>query len=630
MPTLAAAKVPNRTGATSEKYYVILTLFTMSTQANAEHDPQQQTQDLLQSQAVEQIHPEQLLSVSHVFDSQQKKTNQPQTLLSQELDMLSTSKEFLATPIMTDEKEKVLLEELLDRSKGIKKTERKGGYKYGSDDLIIRSKNYADAKFKKAYGLDNFAENLIDKIQGRVGIIFKSIKAGQKNAVGKLTQKYKAAEARTKHHQSVLMATINILNTFIPIGANLFTKALENAIRQKYLGKLANPDLVTNIRLPQWGKNIQSFGATAYRGAIVSTVGQIRGLWKSNKSKWTKNVEKANIKLEELAQYAIHHLMLQMAQEAAQAPPLNLSDPDQLSDVELAIYHAILAQVFPQLAQYGFIGTDKADHAGISSFAEQQFLTETFFYGAKLDSDGEVTHKSYKPQGEVSEYALSALQEMPIKEYKEPDFGKTTGKKPTTAATSVKKDAYQTIETITQGPYDLAYQNMRSTLQNMGLDYNFTPGFHKGLRQSNTLGEKNWKLPIKVTNLNLFRQTMNNSFPDWIGGAPGMVFPRRPDAVVMIGKDIKRITNEAISPTYSKSGKTYLDFSQTNFGDVWVHTNRQDILAAKKGNIKDIRSFNLLFAASGPVFTINDLSHAGHKSYGPKNINGKYQLQVVL
>jgi len=592
----------------------------MPTQANAEHDPQHQQQDLLQSQAVEQIHPEQLLSVAHVFDHQQEKRNQPQTLISQELDALTMNKGFLAKaqkkPVK-DEKDEILLAKLLDYSKDIKGLDSKEGKK-----ILTSAKNRADAKFEKAYGRRNFAVDLLQDIDGRVENIFKFIGEGQEAAVEALNGKYKEADDRKKHYQSVFMASINILNAFIPIGTSVLITALEKTLTKKYLGTLANPDLVTKIRLPQWGENIRSFGATAYRSAVVSTIGQIRGLWKGSKSSWTENVRSANNTLMQLSKYAMHHLMLKMGQEALEATPINLNDPDLRTDIEVAIKDAILGNIFPNLVQYNILDSQAADSGAISQFAKQQFLTETFFYGGKLDREGEVIHKKYKPKSEVSGHALDALQDIPLKKYSD--------KAPPKEINLSKKDKYQTIETITQGPYDLAYQNMRSTLQYMGLDYNFTPDYHQGLRQNNTLGEKNWRLQIKITNLKLFRHTMNNSFPDWIGGAPGMVFPRRPDAVVMIGKDIERITHEAISPTHSKSGKTYLDFSQTNFGDVWVHTNHQDILAAKKGNIKDIRSFKLLFAASGPVFTINDLSHAGHKTYGPKNINGKYQLQIIL
>lgn len=602
----------------------------MPTQANAEHDPQHQSQDLLQSQAVEQIHPEQLLSVAHVFDQQQEKGNQPQTLISQELDALTMNKGFLVKaqkkPV-NDEKDEILLAELLDYSKDIKEANRKGGYQNASNKILDKARNRADAKFEKAYGTKNFAITLLSILNDRIDDVFGFIRDGQEAAVEALNGKYKEADDRKKHYQSVFMASINILNTFIPIGASALITALEKTLTKKYLGALANPDLVTKIRLPQWGENIRSFGATAYRSAVVSTIGQIRGLWKGSKSSWTENVQSANNTLRQLSKYAMHHLMLKMGQEALEATPINLNDPDNpdlRTDIEVAIKDAILGSIFPNLAKYNIMGSKADDGNAITHFAKQQFLAETFFYGGKLDKDGEVTHKAYKPKGEVSEYALSALQEMPPKKYKEQDKDKSSPD----ITNLTPKDAYQTIETITQGPYDLAYQNMRSTLQYMGLDYNFTPDYHRGLRQSNTLGEKNWRLGIKIVNMVQLRQAFKEGFPSWAVGS-GLEYPQR-ESFTLKGDDIYHIRRQALSPIKGDSGSVYLDFSKTNFGDIWVHTNRQDILAAKKGNIKDIRSFKLLFAASGPVFTINDLDHAGSKTYGPKNISGKYQLQVIL
>ena len=607
----------------------------MSIQANAEHDPQHQQPDLLQSQAVEQIHPEQLLSVSHVFDHQQKKGNQPQTLISEELDALTMNKGFLAKaqkkPV-NDEKVEVLLAELLDRSKDVKKHERKGGYDNEADDSITKAKNYSNDRFKKSYGLVNFAETLYKSIYTDTVVpTFDSIIDGQQLALEKLHAEYTEAESKAKFRQSVVMASINILNTFIPIGATAVIGALEKALTKKYLGTLANSDLVTKIRLPQWGENIRSFGATAYRSAVVSTIGQVRGIWKAKTYPfWKINVKKINTKLKQLSRYAISHLILKMAQEAAEATPIDLSDADYRNDVEIAMRKAILAQVFPNLTQHNLIGTQNSGDGIISNFAEQQFLTETLFHSTKLDSNGEITQKEYKANSETSQYALNALQKMELNQYKDPNKiqGKKLDEDSVKGATLNQKDAYQTIEAVSQGPYDLAYQNMRSTLQYMGLDYNFTPDYHRGLRQSNTLGEKNWRLGIKIINMAQLRQALKEGFPRWAVGS-GLEYPQR-EPFVLKGDDIYHIRRQALSPVKGGSGSVYLDFSQTNFQDIWVHTNRQDILAAKKGNIKDIRSFKLLFAASGPVFTINDLDHAGSETYGPKNISGKYQLQVIL
>ena len=467
--------------------------------------------------------------------------------------------------IQKDGIEDKVLEELDSRGKD--KTPANG---YDPQTLKHLGKTLSDDRFKSSFGVDGLGTDLIQDIVRDVKKVYDYTKEGQREAVDRIENEMNKQIKKDESNTAMMLALVSAVTAFIPVAS---------AANIAYIERRFQASLPKGVRLkelkilPKYAQTLKDWSADPLRGAISPALTLASKFIPGRDAvKWKEDVGTVNDKLSELSAYTIHALVLRMAQQQPETPngeAANVSS-QELGILRGAIHREVLRLMFAEYFQANFF--DNNVQTGIKEYARNEFLKKIIFQGTKVGSNWRgnkiIDQNNKENSSDVADYALRAI--------------------------GGQSELAKTLK----NPFEYAFYALDNRIKAWGLELNITDQYTQSLSTTGVFGQHNWKLPVKVTNINKFRAMLSTSDRrSWLSGGRYTYSP--------VSGPIKDINDQNPGKSESMLGLPHaynhplFDFPKLSVSNISVKTNTKFITSAESGKIKDFTHFWIEFEASG-------------------------------